>query len=139
MWLKQKELQTIFSIGQTTCSKVCRCIDKHPDRYGEFGKDGIRYGLLAFADANKYRQRLDRGEEVPPFDPEEISRHLFPKPDEKMRFIKAGQKFMRDRIFDDVDGYFNDTQFPNDISPNLLARIIRKAILSIILTAEVDE
>ena len=137
MYMKQTDLARQFSIGSTLTNHICRLIDANPDRYGTYAKIGRRYGLYAFADAYKYRKALEAGEAIPEFDPQEIQRQ-FPGA-ECHEYYEAGARAMRNTLFGQIDDYFNDTIFPNDIEGRKLARLIKMAVESIIVTSEVKQ
>ena len=138
MYKKQTELQRQFNIGSTLCTQVCRLIDKNTDRYGEFAKIGGQYESVAFADAYKYRKELASGKQIPPFIPEQAMKYqLNSEIDECEEYYYAGARAMRNKMFQMIKQYFDDTIIPRDIEPKELAKVIRLAMLSIAATGEI--
>lgn len=132
MYYKQVELQKMFGVGQTYTGRVCRLIDNHPERYGRYAALNKRYSDTAFADALKYRKQLESGEEIPMYD---MSEHVYTTSDDIEDAIQAGARKMRNAIFEQVDQYFEDTQFPKEARD--VKKAIRLAMLAIVCTAEI--
>lgn len=134
MYYKQTQLQKMFSVGSTTCTKICRLIDKNEDRYGQYASIGTRYSDAAFADAMKHRHELERGEVIEPFVPEQVLRFNLESESVCQDYFDAGARKVRNEIFDQVDQYFRETRFPEEAEP--FKKAIRASILAIVVTAE---
>lgn len=140
MFVKQVELQEMFHVGHSHCTKVCRLIDARHDRYGDLPNLGSRYDVVCFADALANYRNLRDGLQVRGFDYDKVAKEL---PDEITRFNEdeckaqydAGAERMKDTIFNTVWEWFNHTQ-PPDGQEDLM-RAIRQGVLSQITRSEV--
>lgn len=138
MYCKQKELQEIFSVGQTFTQKICRLIDANEERYHGFPHIGARYSLVAFADAYKYYRELENGVEIPPFDPLRAGYLLAIRNDVDWRkFEVKGSEKAKSNIEEEIEKWFNYTDMPDDIEVDKLCEIIKKAMLAIVRESEI--
>lgn len=70
MYRRGQEIRDVFRVSERTYCKVRKVIADNPERYGLYGTLGIVTDDRAFADALKYRRRIENGLAVPPFNPE---------------------------------------------------------------------
>lgn len=137
MYYKQTQLQKIFSVGSTTCTKICRFIDAHEGRYGQYASIGARYSDAVFADAMKYHRQINSGESVPPFVPENVLNFNLQHETDCQDYFDAGARKVRNEIYRQLDRYFKETQFPEEAAG--LKKAIRASILAIVVTAEAEQ
>lgn len=129
-YYKQVELQALFSIGSTYCTRICRAIDHHPDIYSEWARNGTRYEICAFIHASKYLNELENGDPVPAFVPESIERVL--KEHEFSEERAFAEHEVKMDIADKINDWFNVTEIPDNITSKQTAKIIKKGMLSIV-------
>lgn len=127
---KQVELQKMFSIGATYCTRICRAIDAHQDIYTEYSRNGSRYDICAFVHASKYLKELENGRPVPTYNPEEITKVLMEHEFKEERAFAEAE--LRLRLIDKVNEWFRVTDIPKDIKAQDLTNIVQRAMLAII-------
>lgn len=127
---KQVELQKMFSIGSTYCSRICRAIDNHPEIYSEWSRTGTRYEICAFVHASKYLNELEAGDEVPAFNPHQIEEVL--RAHDYQEEKKFTEHEIRLDLVDKVNDWFRVTQIPDNMSAKEFAKIARLGMISIV-------
>lgn len=133
LYFKQSALQKMFDIKPTFCCKVCRLIDEHDELYSQYSKLGTKYHGCAFIHAYKHWEALEKGENVPPFEPKLLSRFILKKSerDADEAAIGAVNRFRNDKIVEIID-WFNVTAIPKNICNTRLAKIIKQAMVAIL-------
>lgn len=127
---KQVELQKMFSIGSTYCTRICRAIDDHQDIYTKYSRNGTRYDVCAFVHASKYLKELENDRPVPAYNPDEITKVLMEHEfKEERAFAEAELKL---DLAGRVNEWFRVTEIPKNIKPNELITIVQNAMLAII-------
>lgn len=129
-YLKQVELQKMFDIGSTYCTRICRAIDNHQEIYSEWAKNGTRYEICAFVHASKYLSELENNLQVPEFIPERIEEVL--RAHEFKEERNYAEHEVKLHLADKVNEWFRVTEIPKNISANEVAKIIKKAMLAIV-------
>lgn len=76
-YLTTQEIANIFDCGTTYVSTIRGFIKRHPDRYSYYAVIGNLTNICAFMDARVFKQAIERGHDVPPFDIDAAARMLY--------------------------------------------------------------
>lgn len=127
---KQVELQKMFGIGSTYCTRICRAIDAHPEIYSEWSRNGTRYEICSFVHASKYLNELESDNPVPAFEPESIERVLSEHECKEERRLAESE--LKLDLIDRINEWFRVTEIPKDIKAEKYATIVRNAMIAIV-------
>lgn len=75
-YMTTKEIADMFDCGTTYVSTIRTFIKRHPDRYSYYAIIGNMTNVPAFMDARVFKQAIERGRDVPPFDVDAAARML---------------------------------------------------------------
>ena len=133
LYFKQIDLQKMFDLKPTFCCKICRLIDDHDELYSEYSRLGRKYHGCVFLHAYKHWEALEEGKNVPPFEPELLSRFILKKSERDAdEAAKYAEHRLRTDIIVRIVDWFNVTAIPNNICNKRLAGIIKKAMVAIV-------
>lgn len=69
-YMSKKEICNCFHVGQSVYTNIRRIIREHPERYSYYAVIDNLTSSQAFADAKVFRKQLEKGEQIPAFDPD---------------------------------------------------------------------
>lgn len=73
-YLTTQDIADRFGCKKTYISTIRAFIRRHPERYTYYAIQGHLTNVFAFMDARVFRQAIERGQDVPPFDIEAAAR-----------------------------------------------------------------
>ena len=76
-YMTTKAIADLFDCHATYISTIRAFIRRHPERYSYYAIQGNLTNVFAFMDARVFKQAIERGHDVPPFDIDAAARMLY--------------------------------------------------------------